>query len=287
MTSTPEANRNNLPRGFTEALKESSEIFRAEISAATPEASLAVAGAYQRCRAIAEENKLYWAGKCDPLNPTDPSKAVYRAKSAACFQVEMDIAAATPTDTSAVERGIVQPSIATKPTSSRTETSATETAGWQLIETAPKDGSKVDLLYPHPRGRTNDCFWQEGGVYGDGGWYWLTPSWDENGLEPESDWSRNSYPNMDPTHWMRPPAPPDARNRSESTPPAVLAAPQPPVEGLRELLSERVRNCPIRYAPFQDGSGVLARQIDIAREDIEEAVLAALASPSLTAGAKS
>lgn len=49
--------------------------------------------ALERCRSIAEDNKLHWAKLCDPCNPNDPSKAIYRAKSAACFQVEMDIAA--------------------------------------------------------------------------------------------------------------------------------------------------------------------------------------------------
>lgn len=49
--------------------------------------------ALEICRSIAEENKLHWARLCDPCNPNDPSKAIYRAKSAACFQVEMDIAA--------------------------------------------------------------------------------------------------------------------------------------------------------------------------------------------------
>lgn len=38
----------------------------------------------------AEENKLYWAAKVDPLSDL-PSREIFRAKSAACFQVEMDI----------------------------------------------------------------------------------------------------------------------------------------------------------------------------------------------------
>jgi hypothetical protein len=49
--------------------------------------------ALQKCEAIAEENKLHWARKVDPCRPYDPSREIYRAKSAACFQIEMDIRA--------------------------------------------------------------------------------------------------------------------------------------------------------------------------------------------------
>lgn len=83
---------------------------------------------------------------------------------------------------------------------------------WQPIETAPKDGSKVDLLFPYPRGRTIDCMWRQGGVDGDGRWVWLKPIWSSQPglgidwhLAPESEWEVCSYPNMEPTHWMLPP----------------------------------------------------------------------------------
>lgn len=85
---------------------------------------------------------------------------------------------------------------------------------WQDISTAPKDGSKVDLLYPHPRGRTIDCEWRQGGVDGDGRWIWLKPIWGSQpglGIDwhllPEADWEVCSYPNMEPTHWMPMPMP--------------------------------------------------------------------------------
>jgi NAD-dependent dihydropyrimidine dehydrogenase PreA subunit len=84
---------------------------------------------------------------------------------------------------------------------------------WQDISTVPKDGSKVDLLFEYPRGRQNDCQWREGGVYGDGDWYWSKPQWGcQPGLGidwhllPESEWTTENYPNMAPTHWMTPPA---------------------------------------------------------------------------------
>jgi hypothetical protein len=47
--------------------------------------------AIKECELIAEANKLHWASKVDPCKPDDPSRDVYRAKSAACFQIEMDI----------------------------------------------------------------------------------------------------------------------------------------------------------------------------------------------------
>ena len=80
---------------------------------------------------------------------------------------------------------------------------------WQPIDTAPKDDTKIDLLFPYPRGRQIDCQWRQGGVYGDGGWFWSIPQWGSQpglGIDwhllPEEEWETASYPNMHPTHWM-------------------------------------------------------------------------------------
>lgn len=84
---------------------------------------------------------------------------------------------------------------------------------WLPIETAPKDGTKVDLLYPYPRSRAIDCEFRSGDIYGpDGGWFWLEPRWKDGELLPESEWNTGCYPNMQPTHWMPVPAAP-ARSR--------------------------------------------------------------------------
>jgi hypothetical protein len=80
---------------------------------------------------------------------------------------------------------------------------------WQPIETAPRDGSKIDLMFREPRGRQLDCFWYEGSIKPDGGWFWRTPTWGDGGeLLPEVEWHLNCYPNNEPTHWMLRPAPP-------------------------------------------------------------------------------
>jgi len=43
---------------------------------------------------------------------------------------------------------------------------ALHAAGYEIVprwstdlDAAPGDGTKVDLLYPYPRGRTTDCYW--------------------------------------------------------------------------------------------------------------------------------
>jgi len=97
----------------------------------------------------------------------------------------------------------------------RQSTSLATAVVWQPIDTAPKDGSKVDLMFEYPRGRQNDCEWRQDGVYGDGGWYWLKPQWQSQpglGIDwhllPEDEWEVCNYPNMQPSHWMRPPSRP-------------------------------------------------------------------------------
>jgi len=66
--------------------------------------------------------------------------------------------------------------------------------GWRTMDSAPKDGSKIDLLYPYPRGRQIDCFWISDRPLGPG-WY--------------SKWSHSTIPNMQPTHWRYPPPSPE------------------------------------------------------------------------------
>lgn len=76
------------------------------------------------------------------------------------------------------------------------------TVAWQSMDTAPKDGTKIDLLYPWPRGRVVDAFWM-----GDLGIGWATrvPIWENGMAMPEERWNISTFPNMQPTHWM--PAP--------------------------------------------------------------------------------
>jgi hypothetical protein len=82
-------------------------------------------------------------------------------------------------------------------------------SGWLPIATAPKDGTKIDLLFPYPRGRTIDCYWGASDLYGGDTWIWRTPTWGQGELLPEGQWYIHCYPNMEPTHWMLPPDPPE------------------------------------------------------------------------------
>lgn len=80
---------------------------------------------------------------------------------------------------------------------------------WLPIETAPKDGTKIDLLYPYPRGRTVNCLWAQNDLaYLKFGWIWRTPIWKDGVLLPEDQWNVNCY-GGEPTHWMPVPALPD------------------------------------------------------------------------------
>lgn len=85
-----------------------------------------------------------------------------------------------------------------------TATEGSRESAWQPIETAPKDGTKVDLLYPYPRGRAINCFWEERHL----AWVWRKATWKEGDLLPEDQWDWGYYANMEPTHWMPRPAPP-------------------------------------------------------------------------------
>lgn len=86
-------------------------------------------------------------------------------------------------------------------------------ARWRPIETAPRDGRKIDLLYPYPRGRTIDCYWD---VVVQA-WLWRSPKWRNGVVLPEVEWPYNSYPNTEPTHWMSPPEPPCVEVEGKTT----------------------------------------------------------------------
>jgi hypothetical protein len=81
-----------------------------------------------------------------------------------------------------------------------------QTGEWADISSAPKNGTKIDLLYPYPRGRTIDCYWEPAQ---NRGWVWREPRWGDGGLLPEDQWSVANYPNGTPTHWRYPPALPE------------------------------------------------------------------------------
>ena len=79
---------------------------------------------------------------------------------------------------------------------------------WQPIETAPKDGTVVDLwIGGEFAGRRADCAWGlpyhscgEAGKYCDSGWHEIESGW--------YDTTFNLPMHEQPTHWMpRPPAP--------------------------------------------------------------------------------
>lgn len=63
---------------------------------------------------------------------------------------------------------------------------------WQLIDTAPKDGSKVDLWHPQ-KGRCTDSFWHKQTYTLYEPWGWGNHSWGRI---------------VGATHWMSLPADP-------------------------------------------------------------------------------
>lgn len=86
--------------------------------------------------------------------------------------------------------------------------------GWSYdMNAAPKDGTKVDLMFPWPRGRTINCYHEDSQITGGPMWLWRTPKWKPGELTPlpESEWPISCYPNMQPYAWRlaaEPPAPP-------------------------------------------------------------------------------
>ena len=70
---------------------------------------------------------------------------------------------------------------------------------WKTIDSAPRDGTRVDLWVPGI-GRVTDAAWQKADHVPLYGWHhqaWYDPEWPEDGRE----W-------VEPTHWMPIPEPP-------------------------------------------------------------------------------
>lgn len=102
--------------------------------------------------------------------------------------------------------------------------------GWQPIETAPKDGTVIDLWHEE-FGREADCYWGlphhccgEMGSLCDSDWHSLEPGW--VGTFNEIMSPANAY-----THWMPLPPAPDA----DPTPPAQQT------QAATDVLTERRR----------------------------------------------
>lgn len=78
------------------------------------------------------------------------------------------------------------------------------------MEKAPRGGTKVDLMFPAPRGRQVNCVYEDSAWTGGPIWLWRTPKWKGGELLPESEWDTNCYPNMQPYAWRLAvePAPP-------------------------------------------------------------------------------
>ena len=111
------------------------------------------------------------------------------------------------------------PDAAWKAWKARAALAQQEAQGWQPIETAPKDGTVIDLWHEE-FGREADCYWGlphhccgEMGSLCDSDWHSLEPGWVGTCNEIMSP--ANAY-----THWMPLPPAPDA----DPTPPAQQPA---------------------------------------------------------------
>lgn len=78
---------------------------------------------------------------------------------------------------------------------------------WRPMSEAPMDGTRIDLLYPYPRGRQIGCYWETDGPL-KGHWVRREPKWKEV-LLPDDQWDYVILFNMQPLFWMPAPALPD------------------------------------------------------------------------------
>lgn len=129
------------------------------------------------------------------------------------------------------------PSIETPPVSTKdhVETQPDSTPRsvqeWQPIETAPKDGTNIDLWLPSGINNGNrwpSCFWGkpdhccgEAGPYCDSDWHGAEPGW-VDGIFSE-------FIEKAPTHWLPIPKPPSVVNGNAAG--APLLSETPPVNG--------------------------------------------------------
>ena len=82
---------------------------------------------------------------------------------------------------------------------------------WHPMDTAPKDGTKVDLLFPYPISYRLEYFWATEGPMA-GAWCHRRPTYTFDGVEPpngavllpEDKWDWQMYPNMEPLAWTWP-----------------------------------------------------------------------------------
>ena len=88
---------------------------------------------------------------------------------------------------------------------------------WKSIDTAPKEGTKIDLLFPYPHGRAINCFWLPNTTASGGMWVWRTPTWEGGAVLPEDHWMLNGYSFIEPSHWMPVPTPPSAHHEGGSS----------------------------------------------------------------------
>ena len=80
---------------------------------------------------------------------------------------------------------------------------------WQPIETAPKDGTRIDVWLSKSRRRVTNCYWgRPSHTCGENEGY-CDSCPDRDGWVDGEDFM-NGYTDEEPTHWMPLPTPPQA-----------------------------------------------------------------------------